>query len=786
MTPRFTTDLLDTLMGGDDNSGASHELILERLTKALRQCGVDRVRYYRLAQETVPGLDHETLMFLAWHSGLDENPEDISQIGLCIPVRCATIFPSLEKGSREPIQETAGHSVSHPWIDSLGLKGRSWIDVLATDRDKNIGVLAFDWEGSSVDLDPQSKRLLKLVGQLLGFQLAATSPKVERNLQDQLDKLYMGETFTGSDFVQRALQIFQETVGIASVSLFKYDWANQRLTREWMSPSASTSTGSRFSDEVIAQNEYLTGHAWEDESYQRVLNFRLLTEQRPELVSQESLNFHQREVGSVRSVMYAVLGSKEPQYLIRLINNRSYPALPFIGEFDLFQQFARDLTPFLDADRAGRRVRDMQRVQELVTSAAKLDDVAAAVQKVLIRTEGIKRIAVILQRESQFATKPHFFWGVPQDLVSDLRDEIPKSPAWTRDYHKHEGIHVIRRQANKAFARALGVTAREGSDIGFVPLSSGGTFGVVLFPVHRDAWSKSKRKELISNPANDHLIQLTSLLSQSAEQEYVIRQATGALQALSLVGHEMTEPLASTLQLTTVALNLAGRAAKSKEPAPPADIENLRQKLRRQTDMLDAAVRLGLIVGRQIDGKIVGVFRITPILSILNNSLSRVNREINHGILLTPPGGIRILRATGNRTLRLACDPPLLEVAFLNLLRNAVKYSAGMSEVALVSVSIKTLFLAGRAYADFEVMNVGPEIPLLHQELIFDAFTRFADPIDNVSRRGMGLGLYLCRQIAIAHGGTAFVRSRRYEGTTLHETTFVLRIRTDLAAGPYP
>jgi signal transduction histidine kinase len=63
-----------------------------------------------------------------------------------------------------------------------------------------------------------------------------------------------------------------------------------------------------------------------------------------------------------------------------------------------------------------------------------------------------------------------------------------------------------------------------------------------------------------------------------------------------------------------------------------------------------------------------------------------------------------------------------------------------------------------------EVADNGPGIPHDQQRLIFEKFGR-AD-VPGGSKPGTGLGLFIARSIAEAHGGTLDVRSRPNGGTT--------------------
>jgi phosphoserine phosphatase RsbU/P len=67
--------------------------------------------------------------------------------------------------------------------------------------------------------------------------------------------------------------------------------------------------------------------------------------------------------------------------------------------------------------------------------------------------------------------------------------------------------------------------------------------------------------------------------------------------------------------------------------------------------------------------------------------------------------------------------------------------------------------------AVLEVHNGGSPIPSDHLPLIFDPFRQAAQkPV--TAGQGLGLGLFITRQIVLAHGGTIDVVSAQPEGTT--------------------
>ena len=101
-------------------------------------------------------------------------------------------------------------------------------------------------------------------------------------------------------------------------------------------------------------------------------------------------------------------------------------------------------------------------------------------------------------------------------------------------------------------------------------------------------------------------------------------------------------------------------------------------------------------------------------------------------------------------------DAKWTEEAVFNLLDNAVKYTPAGGAVR-VSASAYQMFSA------IHVADNGPGIPEDEQPKVFQRFYR---GLSNPTEEGVGIGLYLVRQIAEGQGGYVKVSSKPGEGST--------------------
>jgi signal transduction histidine kinase len=99
-------------------------------------------------------------------------------------------------------------------------------------------------------------------------------------------------------------------------------------------------------------------------------------------------------------------------------------------------------------------------------------------------------------------------------------------------------------------------------------------------------------------------------------------------------------------------------------------------------------------------------------------------------------------------------DRERLRQVLANLLDNAVKYSPTGGEVEVDA-------LAENGRISIEVRDRGPGVAPEHQSLIFEKFGRVSG---DQSKPGTGLGLFIARSIAEAHGGSLEVHSRSGNG----------------------
>jgi signal transduction histidine kinase len=118
-------------------------------------------------------------------------------------------------------------------------------------------------------------------------------------------------------------------------------------------------------------------------------------------------------------------------------------------------------------------------------------------------------------------------------------------------------------------------------------------------------------------------------------------------------------------------------------------------------------------------------------------------------------------------------DKRRLQRVFINLLDNAIKYSpVGGS----VEITFEAVTEDGDDYLLFKIEDEGPGIPAAELSKIFEPFHKKG--IKEEGMTGTGLGLYFCKVVTEAHGGSIWAEEREGTGAAFY-------IKTPIREEPY-
>ena len=212
-------------------------------------------------------------------------------------------------------------------------------------------------------------------------------------------------------------------------------------------------------------------------------------------------------------------------------------------------------------------------------------------------------------------------------------------------------------------------------------------------------------------------------------------------QFFSTMAHELRTPVSIlSSALTNLELLTKDRAA---EFAPR--FRRARTALGRLNYLIDSA----LAEDRLSSGNVRFQFQKVQISQVLD--------DVQALMIVEPPHQLDI--SVTNDVSSLDADPYWLNIALLNLLDNAVKYSPDGGPI-LLSVA-----QAGESSIRITVEDHGIGVPAGDREQIFERFFR-AENAEAASKiSGAGLGLYLVAEVVQRHGGTVTCEAPRVGGS---------------------
>lgn len=236
------------------------------------------------------------------------------------------------------------------------------------------------------------------------------------------------------------------------------------------------------------------------------------------------------------------------------------------------------------------------------------------------------------------------------------------------------------------------------------------------------------------------------------------RQAQDAITArdefLSVASHELRTPMTSLRGFTQLTIK---QLAKEESP----DLERVRQALNvidQQSARLSSLISQLLDVSRLEAGRLALDRRAVDLVEVVSQARDAAQSvSTQHSLLVRSPASVTVLG-----------DGIRLGQVVSNLLDNAIKYSPYGGEVE-VDLSQPSGELARLAVRDHGV-GVPPE----HREHIFDRFYQ-ANTLGGFG--GLGLGLYISREIVQLHGGGIDVEYPEDGGTR-----FVVTLPTGMRA----
>jgi PAS domain S-box-containing protein len=214
------------------------------------------------------------------------------------------------------------------------------------------------------------------------------------------------------------------------------------------------------------------------------------------------------------------------------------------------------------------------------------------------------------------------------------------------------------------------------------------------------------------------------------------------LQFLGVVSHELRTPLTSIKGFSSTLL----ADDVTWEPAEQRGfIEIIDQEADKLQDLIEQLLNLSRLQS--------GTLRVEPAPSTVNEILQAAENQLtmlaeNHHLTLSIPDELPMVMVDKERMVQVIC----------NLVQNAAKYSpAGTT----ITVSAKAVDHTVQIDVRDEGAGISPEL----REAVFEPFQQLEG-----GRKGVGLGLAICKAVVESHGGTIWIADVPPPGTQVSFT----------------
>lgn len=234
-------------------------------------------------------------------------------------------------------------------------------------------------------------------------------------------------------------------------------------------------------------------------------------------------------------------------------------------------------------------------------------------------------------------------------------------------------------------------------------------------------------------------------------------------QFLSHASHELRSPLTTIHQFTTILKDgLAGDLNAEQHEYLEIILRNSNQLRAMISDLLD--------VTRAGNGKLTIDPQCVSVVDLLGETVQSLkNRATEKGIML--------YAEEISFVLPVLVDPSRAHQVLANLVENALKFTPMDGTVRLKAEHLQD----EPGFIRFSVSDSGCGISAEGTQRIFDRLYQEPNGIE-ASRKGLGIGLYICKELVTRHGGRIWVESEMGVGSTFHFTLPIFPVAGILAS----
>ncbi len=390
----------------------------------------------------------------------------------------------------------------------------------------------------------------------------------------------------------------------------------------------------------------------------------------------------------------------------------------------------------LEEERDSRaRAELLYRLAAAVIGAAEVEEIFAATLDAILPALKTERAAVLVY-DAEGVMRFRAWRG----LSDDYRRQVEGHSPWARDARDPQPVLVPDVHADGDLAGFVPLFQQERiGALGFIPLVSGGRL-LGKFMVYYDRPRALSPTELdLARAIANHVAAAVARFQAVAELQQTVHFNETFT---AILGHDLRNPLAAIVTSARLAMD---RDSSEKLHKPLARILSSGNRMSRMIDQLLDFTRVRLGGGIAVD----------PVDVDLAAVVRQVMDELDE--------------ANPEWSLRLAChgdtsgrwDPDRLSQVFSNLVANAVRHGRPEHGVGV------TVDGRGERAIRVTVHNMGA-IPAERLPRLFEPLAGGGRASDN--GQGLGLGLFITRELVCAHGGSIEVCSDEEAGTTFTVT----------------
>ena len=257
-------------------------------------------------------------------------------------------------------------------------------------------------------------------------------------------------------------------------------------------------------------------------------------------------------------------------------------------------------------------------------------------------------------------------------------------------------------------------------------------------------WDQSSKEELITDAAD--ITRFNEAIDQAIAESvahYSSLQKTSQDMFLAILGHDLRNPLSTTIASSQMLMGYDDVSDKVLSNA--ARIYNTSNRMDKLiTDLMD-------FTSSQLGQKLS--------LTLVPTNIAKICNDILEEQQIANPGREFVVEMSGS--FEGNWDEQRINQVFSNLLGNAVQHGA-------TNKPIEVNLTSSQDFVTIKITNHGKPIPESKIKHIFEPLVRHQENenADYAQKTSLGLGLYIVKEIVLAHKGTLNVTSTGEKGTS--------------------